>query len=172
MNSCILPLPPNDHPTTAQGSPGVVGGHPEITIFPPTPAGLKTAVLTCRAPQGGRSWKIGDSTREPRHWRGAPCQRKKWNGTRVRIAAQWRLQANQIVPLPPPPHPPHPPENWYPGRRVERSKSKNTLRDNFVSQNDDFTKGQASDIIKWGMLRECPPLQKKVGIWLPRVRFM
>ena len=38
-----LPLSPNNPPTTAQGSPGVVGGHPEIAIFQPTHAGLKTA---------------------------------------------------------------------------------------------------------------------------------
>ena len=38
---CTLPMSPNHHPTTAQGSPGVVGGHPQIAIFQPTHAGLK-----------------------------------------------------------------------------------------------------------------------------------
>ena len=31
------------HQTTAQRSPGFVGGHPEVAIFQPTHAGLKTA---------------------------------------------------------------------------------------------------------------------------------
>ena len=43
MGLHILPLPPNDHSTTAQGCLGVIRCHPKIVIFQPTHAGLKTA---------------------------------------------------------------------------------------------------------------------------------
>ena len=46
-------LPPNDHQTTAQGSPGVVGGHPEIAIFQPPYAGLRTAKPSPLGPHRG-----------------------------------------------------------------------------------------------------------------------
>ena len=48
------------------------------------------------------------------------------------------------------------PKKWHLGKGggVQGSKSKNSLGDNFVSQNDAFRKGWASDIIRWGMLRE------------------
>ena len=49
MNSCC----PNDHPTTAQGSPGVVGGHPKITILQPTHNGHKMAKSSPVGPHVG-----------------------------------------------------------------------------------------------------------------------
>ena len=63
------------------------------------------ARLSGGAPRGGQSWKIGNSTRDSRPRLGAPYGRKKWNGTCVRIGAQWRLQANQVLTPPPPPLP-------------------------------------------------------------------
>ena len=53
MSVYTLPLSPNDHPTIAQGSPGLVGGHPEIAIFQPTHAGLKTAKCSPVGPHRG-----------------------------------------------------------------------------------------------------------------------
>ena len=53
MGLYILPLSPNDHPTTAQGSPGVLRGHLEIMLFQPTHAGLKTAESTMVGPHRG-----------------------------------------------------------------------------------------------------------------------
>ena len=83
----------HDHPTTAHESPGFVRGHPKTAIFrPPRPENGQ--VLAGGAPLGSQSGKIGDSTQDPRHWFGDPYKRRKWNGTWVRIVAQWRLQAN------------------------------------------------------------------------------
>ena len=47
----VLPLSPKGHPTTAQGSLGVVGGHPEIVMLQPTHTSPENGqVLTSRAP--------------------------------------------------------------------------------------------------------------------------
>ena len=51
------------------------------------------------------------------------------------------------------------------------SKSKNSLGDKFVFQKDDFTRGQTSDIIHCGMLREKPP-KRGGGIWHPHLRLI
>ena len=71
---------PNDHPTTAQGPPGVVGVHQEIAIFQRTHASLNMAKSSPVGPHRGVDRK------------------KKWSGTCVRIDAQWRREANQILP--------------------------------------------------------------------------
>ena len=57
------PLSANIHPTPAQGSMGVVGGHPNVAIFQPTHAGLKAA-------ENGKSLVVGphrggDRTQDP-----------------------------------------------------------------------------------------------------------
>ena len=44
---------------------------------------------------------------------------------------------------------------------IEASKSKNTLRNHCVEQNNDFTRGETSNIKPWGVLRERTP--KKGG---------
>ena len=54
-------------------------------------------------------------------------------------------------------HPPSPPKKVVPkwgGGGVEGSKSKNSLGDHFVWQNNDFTKGYTSNIVPWGMVHE------------------
>ena len=43
MSLHIVPLSPNDHPTTALGYPRIVKGHRKIAIFQPTHASLKKA---------------------------------------------------------------------------------------------------------------------------------
>ena len=48
-----LPLSPNDHPTTAQGFPEIIEGHPEIAIFQPIHANPKTGKSPQVGPQGG-----------------------------------------------------------------------------------------------------------------------
>ena len=58
-----------------------------------------------------------------------------------------------------PPHPHTPPKKGG----VERLESKNLLGDHFVSQNDGFTKGWASDITHG---------PGKGGIWRPRLRLI
>ena len=59
--------------------------------------------------------------------------------------------------------PPSPsPLKWVPRYRGLGSKSKSSLEDHFLSQNEDFTKGQTSDTTTWGMLRERP---KKGGVY-------
>ena len=60
----VLPLSPKDHPTMAQGSPRVVGGHPEIMSFQPTHAGLKTAQFSPVGPQGGGGGVILENWRQ------------------------------------------------------------------------------------------------------------
>ena len=51
MGLYVLPLSPNDHPTTARGSPGVVGSHPEIATLQPTHNRLKTAKYPAPVPR-------------------------------------------------------------------------------------------------------------------------
>ena len=49
----ILASSPNDPPTSAEGSPQVIGGQPEIMIFQPIHAGLKTAKSSLVGPHRG-----------------------------------------------------------------------------------------------------------------------
>ena len=53
MGLYVLPLSPNNFPTTAQGPLGVVEGRPKITIFHPTHAGMKMAKSSPVGPYGG-----------------------------------------------------------------------------------------------------------------------
>ena len=57
MGPYVLPLSPNDHPTAAQGPPGVVGGRPRITIFQPTNASLKMAKSSPEGGGVGKFWR-------------------------------------------------------------------------------------------------------------------
>ena len=83
----VLPLSPNNHPTTAQGSLGVSGGHPEIAIFHPTHKGLKTTKSSLVGTyRGADLGKIGDSTRDPVIGGGGK-RRNKWHGTWVQTVA-------------------------------------------------------------------------------------
>ena len=90
MSFYIVPLSPNDHPTTAQGPQRLSEVTPKIAIFQSTHGGLKTAESSLVGPhKGGRSLNSGDSTRDPVISYGGPYRRRKWNG------AWWRLQATQ-----------------------------------------------------------------------------
>ena len=72
MGVYVPPLSPNDHPTTAIGPLGFVGGHPRISIFWQIHAGLKMVTSSpVGAHKGGQSGKLGDSTKDPHHWLGA-----------------------------------------------------------------------------------------------------
>ena len=64
---------------------------------------------------------------------------------------------------PPHPTPPHP-EKWCPSMRGRVVKIKTSLEDNFVSQNDDITRGGTSDIMLWGSYANDP---KKRGSLAP-----
>ena len=55
LHGSPCPLSPNDHPTMAEGSMGVIRGHPKTAII----------LLTGGAPYRGRSWKIRDRTWDP-----------------------------------------------------------------------------------------------------------
>ena len=57
------------------------------------------------------------------------------------------------------------------GGGAEGSKSKKLLGDNFASQNDDFTGGQTSDVINWGMLHGRPPLKRR-AVWRPHLHLL
>ena len=68
---------------------------------------------------------------------------------------EWDLGPNQytaaaIVQHPPPPQAVH----RYGGGGLEGSKSKNSLGDDFDSQNNDFTRNSTSDTAHWGTLHD------------------
>ena len=66
----------------------------------------------------------------------------------------------EVLHPPPPPGTP-PAKNGVPGYGGGGSKSKNSLGDHFLAQNNDFTRGVTSDTTSWGMLHERP--QKEGG---------
>ena len=62
--------------------------------------------------------------------------------------------------------PPPPPNVTFSLRGIEAAQSKKPLRDHFVRQNNDFTKGYTSHIMPLGMLRKEPPKRGVYGPYL------
>ena len=54
MGLRIFPVSPNNHPTTAQGSPEIVGAHPKFAIFQPKAAWQGLSI--CYAMGNSKIW--------------------------------------------------------------------------------------------------------------------
>ena len=128
---CVLPMSPNHHPTTAQGSPGVVRGHPKIAIFQPIRAGLKKSSLW--GPIEGpilETLEIAPGT--PAIGWGVHMEENSGTGPGSELTHSGGYRPTKS----PPPNPPTiPKKKWHQGLgRLESFKLKKLLGDNFVSQ--------------------------------------
>ena len=100
MGLFILPLSPNHHTTTAQGSLGVVRRHPIPKLrFLRQPMPPQTQLC--------RSWKPVDSSRDHHHWLAGPYRRR--NLLRDLGLDQYTVVAIGQISTPPPPPTPRQP---------------------------------------------------------------
>ena len=120
-----------------------------LQILLPRAKHLKEGQLTV-GPWGGGGGQPTVRTRNPGHWLGFPCTRKKLSGPGSKSTHSIH---NRQKNCDQPPKPSQKSGTWV--RAGGRVETKNSSGGHFVSQNDHFTRGWTSIITHWGKLREC-----------------
>ena len=165
MSSHVLPLSPNDHPTTASGSRGLSGVTVKPQFVSQTRAGLRTAQQSLVGPnRGAELGKLNMAPGTPVTGQAVHIKEKSGTGPGSESRHSGGYRPNQVLPPPPPHSPPHTPKKWTPGMRRRGLKIENIHWGTLLSPRMMIPHGAGHPTSRFGVCYANEP-QKRWAYW-------